>query len=26
MSEVFSIDTSDKVVSGPILKWIKSIK
>ena len=26
MSEVFSIDTTDKVVSGPILKWIKSIK
>jgi len=26
MSEVFSIGTSDKVVSGPILKWIKSIK
>jgi hypothetical protein len=26
MSEVFSVDTSDKVVSGPILKWIKSIK
>jgi hypothetical protein len=26
MSEVFSIDTSDKVVSGPILKWMKSIK
>jgi hypothetical protein len=26
MSEVFSIDTPDKVVSGPILKWIKSIK
>jgi hypothetical protein len=26
MSEVFSIDTSDQTVSGPILKWIKSIK
>jgi hypothetical protein len=26
MSEVFSIDTPDKTVSGPILKWIKSIK
>jgi hypothetical protein len=26
MSEVFSIDTADKTVSGPILKWIKSIK
>jgi hypothetical protein len=26
MSEVFSVGTSDKVVSGPILKWIKSIK
>jgi hypothetical protein len=26
MSEVFSIDTSDKVVSGPILKWMKKIK
>ncbi|HEX4277938.1 MAG TPA: hypothetical protein VHZ74_21435 [Bryobacteraceae bacterium] len=26
MSEVFSIDTPDKVVSGPILKWIKGIK
>ncbi|HEY3823708.1 MAG TPA: carboxylesterase family protein [Bryobacteraceae bacterium] len=26
MSEVFSIDTPDKVVSGPILKFIKSIK
>ena len=26
MSEVFSIDTPDKVVSGPILKWIKSFK
>ncbi len=26
MSEVFSIDTPDQTVSGPILKWIKSIK
>jgi triacylglycerol lipase len=26
MSEVFSIDTPDKVVSGPVLKFIKSIK
>lgn len=26
MSEVFSIDTPDKTVSGPILKWIKSVK
>lgn len=26
MSEVFSIDTADKTVSGPILKFIKSIK
>ena len=26
MSEVFSIDTADTTVSGPILKWIKSIK
>jgi len=26
MSEVFSIDTPDKTVSGPILKWMKSIK
>jgi len=26
MSEVFSIDTSDKTVSGPILAWIKKIK
>ncbi len=26
MSEVFSIDTADKTVSGPILKWIRSIK
>jgi triacylglycerol lipase len=26
MSEVFSIDTPDTSVSGPILKWIKSIK
>ncbi len=25
MSEVFSIDTPDKTVSGPILAWIKSI-
>jgi hypothetical protein len=26
MSEVFSIDTPDKTVSGPILKWMKSVK
>jgi triacylglycerol lipase len=26
MSEVFSIGTPDTIVSGPILKWIKSIK
>jgi len=26
MSEVFSIDTPDTTVSGPILKWIKSVK
>ncbi len=26
MSEVFSIDTPDKTVSGPILGWIKKIK
>jgi hypothetical protein len=26
MSEVFSIDTSDKTVSGPIFAWIKKIK
>jgi hypothetical protein len=26
MSEVFSIDTDDKTVSGPILAWIKKIK
>jgi BD-FAE len=26
MSEVFSIDTDDKVVSGPILAWTKKIK
>ena len=26
MSEVFSIDTEDKTVSGPILAWIKKIK
>ena len=26
MSEVFSIDTQDKTVSGPILVWIKKIK
>jgi hypothetical protein len=26
MSEVFSIDTNDKTVSGPILAWIKKIK
>lgn len=26
MSEVFSIGTSDRTVSGPILKWMRSIK
>jgi len=26
MSELFSIDTGDKTVSGAILAWIKSIK
>jgi triacylglycerol lipase len=26
MSEVFSFDTPDKIVSGPILAWIKRIK
>jgi hypothetical protein len=26
MSEVFSIDTDDKIVSAPILAWIKKIK
>ena len=26
MSEVFSIDTDDKTVSGPILAWIKKVK
>jgi hypothetical protein len=26
MSEVFSIDTADKTVSGPILAWIKKVK
>lgn len=26
MSEVFSIDTPDKTVSGPILTWIKKVK
>jgi len=26
MSEVFSIDTPDKTVSGPILSWMKKIK
>jgi hypothetical protein len=26
MSIVFSIDTPDKTVSGPILAWIKKIK
>jgi len=26
MSEVFSIDTDDKIVSGPILAWVKKIK
>src|SRR4029077_16960806 len=26
MSEVFSIDTPDKTVSGPILAWIKKVK
>jgi len=26
MSEVFSIDTPDKTVSGPILAWMKKLK
>jgi hypothetical protein len=26
MSEVFSIDTADRNVSGPILAWIKSVR
>jgi hypothetical protein len=26
MSEVFSIDTDDKTVSGPILEWMKKVK
>jgi hypothetical protein len=26
MSEVFSIDTPDKTVSGPILEWMKKIR
>ena len=26
MSEVFSIDTKDTIVSGPILEWIKKVK
>ena len=26
MSEVFSIDTPDKIVSGPILAWMKKVK
>ena len=26
ISEVFSIDTSDKTVSGPILEWIKKVR
>jgi hypothetical protein len=26
MSEVFSIDTPDQTVSGPILAWIKKIE
>ena len=26
MSEVFSIDTKDTIVSGPILAWIKKVK
>jgi hypothetical protein len=26
MSEVFSIDTPDTSVSGPILAWIKKVK
>jgi len=25
MSEVFSIDTDDKTVSGPILTWMKKV-
>jgi hypothetical protein len=26
MSEVFSIDTADTTVSGPILAWMKRVK
>jgi hypothetical protein len=26
MSEVFSIDTDDKTVSGPLLAWMKKVK
>jgi hypothetical protein len=26
MSEVFSLDTGDKTVSGPILAWIRTVK
>ena len=26
MSEVFSIDTADTIVSGPILAWMKKVK
>jgi pimeloyl-ACP methyl ester carboxylesterase len=26
MSEVFSFDTADKIVSGPILAWVKRVK
>ena len=26
MSEVFSIDTDDKTVSGPVLAWMKKVK
>ena len=26
MSEVFSIDTADTSVSGPILEWIRKVK
>jgi len=26
MSEVFSFDTADRIVSGPILAWIKRVK
>jgi hypothetical protein len=26
MSQVFSIDTADQTVSGPILEWMKKVK